>query len=173
MPAQPPPSQRPVDDPSSVSSASGVSGVSDLDAQRHAADVEEASAVTVRGPRDYWRSITPGRRKAVGLAAVLVLIGSLVAVWFGLASAVGWPIQRDLSYTVHDASSVTVRFEVTKPPEMTAVCEVVAQEVGKAVVGRTEVTIPPSSERTTQHEVTLRTTTLAVIGLAKTCEPAE
>lgn len=137
------------------------------------ADLEEEAAVGVRGPRDYWRGISTGRRRAVLLAAVLVVVGSLVAVWFGLASAVGWPIQRDLAYTVHDAGSVTVRFEVTKPPEMTAVCEVVAQEVGKAVVGRAEVTIPPAAERTTRHEATLRTTTLAVIGLAKTCRPAD
>lgn len=144
-----------------------------LDAARSEADLEEEAASAGRGPREYWRGITAGRRKAVAFAAVLVVIGSLVAVWFGLASAVGWPVQRDLAYTVHDASSVTVRFEVTKPPEMTAVCEVVAQEVGKVVVGRTDVTIPPSTESTTRHEVTLRTTTLAVIGLVKTCEPAD
>lgn len=144
-----------------------------VDAARFEADLEEESASAGRGPREYWRSISPGRRKVVGFAAVLVTVGSLVAVWFGLSASVGWPVQRDLAYTVHDAGSVTVRFEVTKPQEMTAVCEVVAQEVGKAVVGRTDVTIPPSTERTTRHEVTLRTTTLAVIGLVKTCRPAE
>lgn len=167
MPAQQPPS--PFETDRSAQTPPG----GDVDAARFEADAEEESAVAVRGPRDYWGSISSGRRKAVGFAAVLVVIGSLIAVWFGLASAVGWPIQRDLAYTVHDAGSVTVRFEVTKPPEMTAVCEVVAQEVGKAVVGRTEVTIPPAAERTTRHEVTLRTTTLAVIGLVKTCSPAE
>lgn len=146
---------------------------SQVDVTRRAADAEEEAAVAVHGPREYWRSISPGRRKAVGLAAVLVLVGSLIAVWFGLAASVNWPVQRDLSYTVHNAGLTTVRFEVTKPPEMTAVCDVVAQEVGKAVVGRTPVTIPPSTERTTRHEVEVRTTTLAVIGLVKTCSPAE
>ncbi len=140
------------------------------------ADLEEAAAEEAsraRGLRQYWRSISPARQRVVTLAAVLVVLGSAMAVWFGRASAQDWPVQRDLSYTVSDATSVTVRFEVTKPPQMSAVCEVVAQEVGKAVVGRADVAIPPSQARTTTHEATVRTTTLAVIGQVRTCRPAE
>lgn len=136
-------------------------------------DAEEAQADKGRTVREYWASISPTRRKVVGGAGVAVLVGSLIAAWFGIEASVGWPLQRDLAYDVHDSGSVTVRFEVTKPPAMTATCEVVAQEVGKAVVGRENVVIPASTERTTAHEVTLRTTTLAVIGLVKSCEPLE
>lgn len=134
---------------------------------------EEVAADKGRSVREYWASISPARRRVVAAAAVLVVVGSVIAAWFGISAVVGWPVQRDLAYEVHDSGSVTVRFEVTKPPAMTATCEVVAQEVGKAVVGRADVVIPPAEARTTQHEVTLRTTTLAVIGLVKTCEPLE
>ncbi|MBO3129852.1 DUF4307 domain-containing protein [Dermatophilus congolensis] len=140
---------------------------------REANDAAEAEAEHGRSIGQYWKSISPTRRKVVAGAAAAVVVGSAVATWFGLAASTDWPLQRDLAYDVHDASSVTVRFEVTKPPEMTAVCEVVAQEVGKAVVGRENVTIPAAKERTTQHQTTVRTTTTAVIGLVKTCRPAD
>lgn len=136
-------------------------------------EAEEIQTGLGRGPRQYWRDISPARRRVVAGAGIAVAAGSLVAAWFGWESAADWPVPRDLAYTVHDPASTTVRFAVTKPPEMTAECEVIAQEVGKAVVGRDTATIPPSLQPTTEHEVTLRTTTLAVHGSVRTCEPVE
>lgn len=137
------------------------------------AEAEEIEADSGRSVGQYWREASPARRRVVAGAGVAVLVGSLIAVWFGLASGMNWPVQRDLGYTVHDAASTSVRFMVTKPPEMTAQCEVIAQEVGKAVVGRQTVTIPPADTPSTEHEVTLRTTTLAVHGSVKSCRPTE
>ena len=76
---------------------------------------------------------------------------------------------RDVSFDVVDDRLTTMRFELTKPTDMTVDCTVIAQETNHGVVGRTVVTVGPTQTPSTVHEVQIKTTTLAVIGTVRTC----
>ena len=132
-------------------------------------DLEEARAGHGAGIRDAWRGLSAGRRRFVVLGVLLTLIGASLAVWFALAATVNKPNWRDVAFEVPSDQLVRVRFEVTKPPHMTAVCTLLAQETNHGVVGRTTVVIPPSDRRTTVHDAQIRTTSLATIGTVRTC----
>lgn len=132
-------------------------------------EVEEARAGTGVRIRDAWDGLSAGRRRYVALGVVLALVGTMLIVWFALAATVTKPNWRDVAFEVPSDQLVRVRFEVTKPQEMTAVCTLLAQATDHSVVGRTAVTIPPADQRTTWHEAQIRTTSQATIGTVRTC----
>lgn len=132
-------------------------------------EAEEARAGTGARIRDAWSGLSAGRRRFVALGVVLSVIGTVIAVWFALSATLDKANWRDMAFDVPSDQLVRVRFEVTKPPHMTAVCTLLAQETNHGVVGRTTVTIPPADQRTTWHEAEIRTTSLATIGTVRTC----
>jgi hypothetical protein len=111
----------------------------------------------------------PGTGKwwALGIALTLVFVAWLA---YREAAVVSQRvIAQTLGFRIVDGRTAEIEFEVSKPPETTVVCTVQAQDVLHAVVGSATVDIPPSSERTTRHETTIRTTTPAVAALVHTC----
>lgn len=111
----------------------------------------------------------PGTGKwwVLGIAVTLAFAG-----WLGYRelSVAGQRVTaQTLGFEVVDARSTQIRFEVSKPPEVAVVCTVQAQDIRHAVVGSATVDIPPSAERVTQHEATIRTTTPAVAALVHSC----
>lgn len=143
------------------------------DRPRSDEEAEEARAGSGARIGDAWGGLSAGRRRFVALGVVLTLIGAAIAVWFALSATVNKPNWRDMAFEVPSDDLVRVRFEVTKPPDMTAVCTLLAQEVNHAVVGRTTVVIPPADQRTTWHEAEIRTTAQATIGTVRTCHEQE
>ena len=85
-----------------------------------------------------------------------------------LAQLVVVPVLQ-VAFDVVDDRLTTMRFELTKPTDMTVDCTVIAQETNHGVVGRTVVTVGPTQTPSTVHEVQIKTTTLAVIGTVRTC----
>ncbi|WP_307858024.1 DUF4307 domain-containing protein [Cellulomonas fulva] len=101
-----------------------------------------------------------------------VLVG-LVVVAFLATGALRDPVQwKDVGFSVHDAGSMDVTFEVTKDPEATAVCRVQGLSQSYAEVGVQEVEIGPGA-RTQRVTVTVPTAELAVSATVDTCELAE
>lgn len=143
----------------------GVPGAHDIESL----ESEEVRAGTGPRIREAWRSLSAARRRFVVVGVVLGLLGTAMGVWFALAATVTKPNWRDVSFDVVDDQTVDVRFEVTKPRDMTAVCTVLAQEINHGVVGRTQVTVPPSDQLSTITQARIRTTSLAVIGTVRTC----
>lgn len=133
------------------------------------ADEQEVRAGTGTRVRDAWSGLCASRRRFVALGVALTVIGTVIAVWFALSATVNKPNWRDMAFEVPNEQVVRVRFEVTKPPDMTAVCTLLAQQTNHGVVGRTTLTIPPADQRTTWHEAQIRTTSLATIGTVRTC----
>lgn len=132
-------------------------------------DAEEARAGSGARIRESWKGLSAGRQRFVALGVVLTVLGTAIAVWFALAATLDKPNWRDMAFEVPSDQVVRVRFEVTKPPDMTAVCTLLAQETNHGVVGRTTVPIPPADRRTTWHEAEIRTTSPATIGTVRTC----
>lgn len=108
---------------------------------------------------------------------VLLIIGGIIfvatALWaaFNLSRAdVTW---KDLGYSVHGPESVTVDFNVTKDPGMSARCTLEALNAHYAQVGLLDVDIPAADRATTRHSATLATQELAVTGIVNTCVVTE
>lgn len=121
------------------------------------------------GVRRAWAGAGAGARRVVALLVALTLVGTGLAVWWGLSSTVGKPTWNDLAYDVRGPREVLVRFQLTRPEDSAVRCTVIAQETGHATVGRAVVDVPPGPPATGVHEVTVRTTSLAVIGRVRTC----
>lgn len=148
--------------------APGVPGVHGVESEE-SLESEEVRAGSGPRIREAWRALSAARRRFVVVGVILGLLGTAMGVWFALSATATKPNWRDVSYDVVDDETVVVRFEVTKPREMTAVCTVLAQETNHGVVGRTTVTVPPSDQLSTITQTRIRTTSLAVIGTVRTC----
>lgn len=149
----------------------GVPGAHDIESLDSEESLESEEVRAGSGPRirEAWRALSAARRRFVVVGVILGLLGTAMGVWFALSATATKPNWRDVSYDVVDDETVVVRFEVTKPREMTAVCTVLAQETNHGVVGRTTVTVPPSDQLSTITQTRIRTTSLAVIGTVRTC----
>lgn len=107
---------------------------------------------------------------------VLWILGPLAGVvmvalitWWALAASVGKPMWGDLTYDVRDDRHVIVTYQVTRPPEKTTVCSIVAKQTDHGSVGRMDDVIPPGEDSQLVRTVEVRTTSLAVIGMVDRC----
>lgn len=120
--------------------------------------------------RRHWNRMGRRDRRWSVAGVVLVLVMTVLSVWWGWSATVGTVNWQNVAYHVVDDRTVEVRFQVTKPAGSTARCTLQAQEVGHAVVGRTVVVVPPAAQSIVEQDATIRTTTPAVIGQVKDCE---
>ncbi|GAA3915235.1 DUF4307 domain-containing protein [Microbacterium invictum] len=104
-----------------------------------------------------------------------IVVGVLAA---GLIGYVGWTtvsgavnsVDYDTTgYELHDAHSVTVRFQVTSRPGTPVACAVEAQDPEHGVVGWRVVEFPGSDSTSRALSVTVPTTAEATTGLASNC----
>lgn len=97
------------------------------------------------------------------------LIGSGLAIWLALANSLGAITWTDTGYKVLDDRSVRVEFDVHRPAGTAVTCNLEALDKTFGVVGVLQVPVPASPERSTHHEVVVRTAARAVTGVVKTC----
>lgn len=108
--------------------------------------------------RKYWMSVS-----IVGIA--LMAIGALVA-----AMANFNPVQsKDIGFSVKDATSVILDFEVSKPKDATAICSLESLNEQFAQVGYKEVEIGPQETDTVRLSVSINTVELATTALVDEC----
>lgn len=117
-----------------------------------------ASTTTGRHARFWW---------AFGTVAVLAM--TALAVWFGIAGSVGKVHWTNTGFELHGDTSVDVRFDVTRDPGRTVVCELQALDESHARVGTTEVTVGPSESSPSRHIESVRTTSAATTGYVDSC----
>jgi hypothetical protein len=121
-------------------------------------------------PGRYGPEQGRGSRWARALVVAGAVVVGLVVVAFLAIGAWRDPVQwKDIGFSVHDAGSMDVTFEVTKDPEATAVCRVQGLSQSFAEVGVQEVEVGPG-ERTQRVTVTVPTAELAVSGTVDTCD---
>ena len=78
----------------------------------------------------------PGSAKRWVVATTGILLGSAMAVWWGLASTVGKPSWTLMSYHVVDDRNVDVTYLVSRPtvaklPSMALITHVTSRPVGR------------------------------------------
>lgn len=108
-----------------------------------------------------------GRWWVIGIVGCTV--GAALAIWLGLANSLGAVTWDDTAYNVVDERRVVVDFDVHRSPGEAVTCTVEALDKSFGVVGRVDVPIPASTQRSTHRQVVIRTASLAVTGTVKTC----
>lgn len=111
----------------------------------------------------------PGKAKLWLLATAGILAMSAIAIWFGLAAVVGKPNWEDRSFKVVSDRETLIKFAVRRPEGMTVRCEVQALDQAHAVVGRSEVILPPELGTEFEQTALIRTTSRAVTARPYQC----
>lgn len=112
---------------------------------------------------------TPGTGKWWALGIAFTVLFTAVASWRVLSVADEQVSADATAWRVLDERTLELTFDVHKPPQLTVVCTLQAQDLKKNVVGSAQVEIPPASARSTNHTVQIRTTTLAFAGIVHDC----
>jgi len=98
----------------------------------------------------------------LGIASLTAFVAVITAITYN-------PVQfRDLSFRTSEWST-EIEFEVTKPADEVAICELQALNEQFAVVGFRAVEIGEAATSTNRYTVTLNTTHLATTGLVAEC----
>ena len=103
------------------------------------------------------------------VGAVFLVLAASFASWRVLSIADEQVTATVVGFKVVDDRTTTISFDVTKPPSVTVVCTVHAQNLKKALVGSAEIVVPPAAQRTTTHTATIKTTTRAVAAIVQSC----
>jgi hypothetical protein len=103
-----------------------------------------------------------------GVIAALLVAGGLAVQASNLTRPT--VMAENVGFTVNDASSTTVRFNLRTDPGATVSCTLVALNESFTQVGFREVELGPFDERTTSHQVDVTTTELATTGSVEGCE---
>ena len=111
----------------------------------------------------------PGAAKWWAVATIGILLGSALAVWWGMASTVGKPAWTVMSYRVVDDRNVDVTYLVSRPTGRDVTCVITALDRSFATVGLVEVHVPGSDVTSVKRTTRVRTTTRAVTGVVKSC----
>ena len=105
-----------------------------------------------------------------------IVLGSLAGaaavgavVFMAIPSGAGTLTSKDVGFTIPDATSATVDFNVTKPADTTVDCAVQVLSDSYAVVGWKTVRIPPAEGPTVSVSTSVRTDSLGVTGGVNAC----
>ena len=118
----------------------------------------------------YDRDLTPRRRRMTWVA-----LGTLVAAAVAVVAWLGYGVFRDpvqwtpVGYSVKGPDRIDVTFDITKAPEATVSCTIVALSSAYAEVGVRTVTIGPSDQRAQRFTESVATQELSVTGEVRTC----
>jgi hypothetical protein len=112
------------------------------------------------------RRMTPRGWTALLVAVVAVTVA---LAWWAAAAGVEEVTWKDASYSVKDATSTRIVFDVTMAPGTTAVCTVRALNAGFAEVGLVDVVVGPSAAQTVRVTAQIPTSETAVTGTVKAC----
>ncbi len=115
------------------------------------------------------RSSARHRRLAVAAVAVATAAALGVLLWIALHAALPRVSADLLGYEVRDAGAVHVRIEVRRDPDLAVRCLLRAQNVDNVTVGRLDLTVPPSADRTVALGAVIPTTSLAINGELEEC----
>lgn len=118
----------------------------------------EAEAHPDRGKRLWWI-----------LGGLAVVIGSAMAIWFGVASSEDSVTTTDIGYEEPTATEIVMVFDVTRPTGTVVSCTVTAMDREYGRVGTVEHEVAASDERTTRVRAPVRTTTEAVTATVQGC----
>jgi hypothetical protein len=117
----------------------------------------------------YGRTVSPRRRWTVGIAVVIVVVVVGLFAWMTVSSTVDDVDVDTTGFTVDDARSVTLSFQITAPAGRSVACALEAQDEEHGVVGWKIVEYEASDLRTRAFRETIPTTAEATTGLVNDC----
>ena len=105
------------------------------------------------------------RRWAIGLTALVLVVGVIVAI-IASQRLGGGDVQGELGgYRLVDDETLSVTVKVTRSdPSRPAVCIVRARAIDGSETGRREVLVPPSPQDTVNITTTIKSTRPPVVG---------
>ncbi len=104
----------------------------------------------------------------VGVVGVSVM--TALAIWFGVASAVGKVNWTNTGFEVTSNTEVQVRFDLSRDPSRAVQCVLEAQDESHFVVGQTTTVVPAGEASRSRHVAVVRTAGPAVTGYVETCD---
>jgi len=117
----------------------------------------------------YGRTSSPRRRWTIGvLAAIGAIVVGLFA-WMTVANTLNEVGVEATGFTVHDARTVTVDFQLSAPAGRSVACALEAQDEDHGVVGWKIVEYPSSDLHTRAFHEAVPTTAGATTGLVNSC----
>jgi hypothetical protein len=117
----------------------------------------------------YGRTVSPRRRWTVGIAVVIVVVVVGLFAWMTVSSTVDDVDVDTTGFTVDDARSVTLSFQITAPAGRSVACALEAQDEEHGVVGWKIVEYEASDLRTRAFREMIPTTAEATTGLVNDC----
>ncbi|HYI50482.1 MAG TPA: DUF4307 domain-containing protein [Microbacterium sp.] len=117
----------------------------------------------------YGRTSSPRKRWTIGIivAVAAVLVGLLA--WMTVSGTLDDVDIDTTGFTVEDARSVTLSFQISVPEGRTVACALEAQDEDHGIVGWKIVEYPASGLRARAFRESIPTTAEATTGLVSDC----
>ena len=117
----------------------------------------------------YGRTSSPRRRWTIGIIVVVAAVVVGLFSWMTVASTLDDVDVDATGFSVDDARTVTLAFQITAPPGRAVACALEAQDEEHGVVGWKIVEFPPSELRERAFREEIPTTAIATTGLVNEC----
>ncbi len=122
----------------------------------------DAAPVAPAATADHRRRWTIAGAVVGGVAAVLI-------GWWTFRNEGQRITATTISYKVESDTSVSVSFDVSRPPGLAVTCTVRALDGHFTVVGTADIVVPPEGEQVVHLQKAVRTTSRAVTGVVQDC----
>lgn len=110
------------------------------------------------------------RRRAWAVTGGVVgLVAAVLIAWWTLRNESQRITATTTGYQVDSDTSVSVSFDVSRPPGLAVTCTVRALDGHFTVVGSADIVVPPEGERVVHLDKAVRTTSRAVTGVVQDC----
>jgi hypothetical protein len=117
----------------------------------------------------YGRTSSPRKRWSIGVVVGVAAILVGLFAWMTVASTLDDVDVDTTGFTVEDARTVTLAFQITAPAGRTVACALEAQDEEHGIVGWKIVQYPASDVRARAFREEIPTTAEATTGLVADC----
>ena len=109
------------------------------------------------------------RRRWTIAGAVVGGVAAVLIGWWTFRNEGQRITATTISYKVESDTSVSVSFDVSRPPGLAVTCTVRALDGHFTVVGTADIIVPPEGEQVVHLQKAVRTTSRAVTGVVQDC----
>lgn len=109
------------------------------------------------------------RRRWTIAGAVVGGVAAVLIGWWTFRNEGQRITATTISYKVESDTSVSVSFDVSRPPGLAVRCTVRALDGHFTVVGTADIVVPPEGEQVVHLQKAVRTTSRAVTGVVQDC----